>query len=146
MIRYSRRLARRLFFCRFSKEGAYNAEGLRVSKTVDGVTTWFCYEYSRVIKEIDSNNNAAYNVYGINLIFRRGNYYLYNGQGDVTMLYSAAQLYIGAQPVIANYYYDAFGVVQEESGLLANSIQNSVVNNTPFNDRGIDNKTNYIVL
>jgi YD repeat-containing protein len=30
---------------------AYNAEGLRISKEAGGVTTRYCYEYSRVIKE-----------------------------------------------------------------------------------------------
>ncbi|MCL1816461.1 MAG: hypothetical protein FWG43_02525 [Clostridiales bacterium] len=30
----------------------FNAEGLRFSKTVDDVTTWYCYEYSQVIKRI----------------------------------------------------------------------------------------------
>ncbi|MCL2153380.1 MAG: peptidoglycan DD-metalloendopeptidase family protein, partial [Oscillospiraceae bacterium] len=76
----------------------------------------------------DSNNNETYNVYGINLISRMENgfkyYYLYNGQGDVTTLITAAQLYVGAQSVIANYYYDAFGVVQEESGFFFDTSSN----------------------
>ena len=65
----------------------FNAEGLRVSKTVDEVTTYYCYEYSRVIKELDSEGSVAYNTYGTNLISRDLDgdkvYYLYNGHGDL---------------------------------------------------------------
>jgi RHS repeat-associated protein len=93
----------------------FNAEGLRVSKTVEAsgeeVTTWYCYEYSRVIKEQDNEGSVAYNIYGTNLISRDLDdekvYYIYNGHGDVTGLLSSS----GA--VIASYYYDAFGVCTE---------------------------------
>ncbi len=93
---------------------AYNAEGLRLSKTVDDVATWYCYEYSRVIKEFDSEGGVAYNVYGTNLISREIDnqkiYYLYNGHGDVTALLDSAGI------VIASYYYDAFGSILEANG------------------------------
>ena len=96
----------------------YNAEGLRVSKTAEGVTTSYCYEYSQVIKEIDSAGSAAYNVYGLNLISRdldgQKAYYLYNGHGDVTALVSSAGV------VLASYYYDAFGNILEASGSFGN--------------------------
>ena len=96
----------------------FNAEGLRYSKTVDGVTTYYCYEYSRVIKEVDSTGSVAYNIYGTNLISRDldGNkaYYIYNGHGDVTGLISSSGT------IIASYYYDAFGNIVEESGNFGN--------------------------
>jgi hypothetical protein len=61
----------------------FNAEGLRFSKTIDDVTTYFCYEYNKVIKELDTEGGEAYNVYGTNLISRELDeakaYYIYNG-------------------------------------------------------------------
>jgi RHS repeat-associated protein len=71
-----------------------------------------------VIKEQDSDNSVAYNVYGINLISREvdGNkaYYIYNGHGDVTGLLSSSGT------IIASYYYDAFGNAVEQSGNFGN--------------------------
>ena len=32
---------------------SYNAEGLRTTKAVDYIGTHYCYEYDRVVKEID---------------------------------------------------------------------------------------------
>jgi RHS repeat-associated protein len=96
----------------------FNAEGLRVSKTADGITTYYCYEYNQVIKEQDSTGSVAYNTYGTNLISREVDgsqvYYLYNGHGDVTGLLS------NSGTIIASYYYDAFGNIVEESGSFGN--------------------------
>ena len=80
------------------KYGSVNAfciiEGLRTSKAVDYIGDHYCYEYDRVVKEIDDWGMVAYNVYGAALISRELNgqksYYFYNGHGDVTMLFSAA--------------------------------------------------------
>ena len=97
---------------------SFNAEGLRVSKTVDGVTTYYCYEYSQVIKEAGDGDTEAYHVYGHNLISRELDgekvYYLYNGHGDVTALLTENGT------VAASYYYDAFGVAMETSGSFDN--------------------------
>ena len=96
----------------------FNAEGLRSSKTANDITTNYCYEYSRVIKEQDSEGSMAYNVYGTNLISRELDgekvYYIYNGHGDVTGLLSES----GTE--IASYYYDAFGNITEQSGNCGN--------------------------
>ncbi|MCL1816795.1 MAG: DUF4329 domain-containing protein, partial [Clostridiales bacterium] len=96
----------------------FNAEGLRDSKTVGDVTTYYCYEYSRIIKELDSEGSEAYNTYGTNLISRELDgekvYYIYNGHGDVTGLISASGT------VIASYYYDAFGNILENNGNFGN--------------------------
>jgi RHS repeat-associated protein len=92
----------------------YNAEGLCMRREADGVVTEYCYEHSRVIKEVDSAGSVAYNVYGTSLISRdldgQKAYYLYNGHGDVTALLSPSGV------VLASYYYDAFGDVVEASG------------------------------
>ena len=96
----------------------FNAEGLRVSKTVEDVTTWYCYEFNQVIKELDSEGSIAYNTYGTNLISRdlygEKVYYIFNGHGDVTGLLSSS----GA--IIATYYYDAYGNILEQSGNFGN--------------------------
>ncbi|MCL2147424.1 MAG: phage tail tip lysozyme, partial [Synergistaceae bacterium] len=96
----------------------YNADGYRASKTSEGVTTYYTYEYDKVIKESYSNGGAAYNTYGANLISREAGgqkvYYLYNGHGDVTALLSSTGT------VLAGYYYDAFGNITEQNGAISN--------------------------
>ena len=90
----------------------------RVSKTADEVTTYYCYEYDRIIMEVDTDSSTVYNVYGTNLISRDLDnekvYYLYNGHGDVTGLVN------GGGTVITSYYYDAFGNIVEETGSFSN--------------------------
>jgi RHS repeat-associated protein len=77
-----------------SVQYGYNAEGLRVNKTVGGVLTRYLYEYDKVILELDSAGaQKARNIYGTNLISRTvGSQtlnYMYNGHGDVTALFDA---------------------------------------------------------
>src|SRR5690606_24683662 len=75
-------------------EYQYNAEGYRVSKSVNGQVTRYLYEGSKVILETDSQGNAtARNIYGTNLLSRTildtstvTMYYMYNAHGDVTAL------------------------------------------------------------
>ena len=97
---------------------AFNAEGQRASKKTGGTTTYYTYEYDKVVKEHDTNGVSAYNVYGTNLISRdvagQKVYYLYNGHGDVTGLVSSSGT------IIASYYYDAFGNIVEQSGNFSN--------------------------
>lgn len=99
-------------------ENTFNAEGLRVSKTANGVTAQYQYEYDKIVKEIDSEGNTVYNIYGINLISREVGgqklFYLYNGHSDVTALVNRMG------QVVKTYYYDAFGNAVEESGSCAN--------------------------
>jgi len=96
----------------------FNAENLRVCKIIDDLYTYYCYEYDKVIKEQDSTGSVAYNTYGINLISRDLDgtkvYYVYNGHGDVTGLVDSGGT------VIASYYYDSFGNIQEKSGNFSN--------------------------
>lgn len=97
----------------------YNIEGKRNKKIVDNVVTQFIYEGSNLILELDENGNEiAKNVYGLALISRNvGNdkgYYLYNGHGDVEKIIDSNNA------ELAKYYYDAFGVITEETGTFNN--------------------------
>ncbi|MHB8127234.1 MAG: RHS repeat-associated core domain-containing protein [Desulfitobacteriaceae bacterium] len=101
---------------------AYNGEGLRVAKTVNGAVTKYLYEYDKVILEIDGNGSPiARNVYGTNLLARTVGgqtlFYMYNGHADVTALLDAA-----TGNVAATYYYDAFGNIQDQTGSINNNI------------------------
>ena len=100
---------------------AYNGDGLRVSKTVNGVITLYLYEASRVVLEQDGQGNqTAWNVYGTNLIMRKVGAdtltYMYNGHADVTALLDSNG------NLMATYYYDAFGNILEKTGTAENSI------------------------
>ena len=93
----------------------YNGEGLRVSKTVNGNTCNYLYEYDKIVLETDeSGNQTARNVYGTSLISRKVGTetytYHYNGHGDVTALTDQN----GTS--VAGYYYDAFGKEMEKTG------------------------------
>ncbi len=97
----------------------YNAEGYRVEKNINGQISRYLYEADKVILEVDAaGNQAAANVYGINLISRKIDndtaYYLYNGHADVVGLINS----IG--DTIATYYYDAFGNATEATGTANN--------------------------
>ncbi len=100
---------------------AYNGEGYRVQKTVNGQITRFLYEADKVVLETDgSGNQTAANVYGTNQLMRSTGgdtlYYMYNGHADVTALLSADGTVKGT------YYYDAFGTITEQSGNVNNSV------------------------
>lgn len=89
-------------------ENVYNAEGLRVSKTVNGETCNYLYEYDKIVLETDgAGNQTARNVYGTSLLSREAGgeklTYHYNGHGDVTSLTNTSGT------VTASYYYDVFG-------------------------------------
>jgi RHS repeat-associated protein len=93
----------------------YDGTGLRVSKTVDGLTTFYGYEYNEAVLEVDAEGGQiAFNVRGLNLIARVSDgdttYFMYNGHADVVALTD------GGDTVLASYYYDAFGVHREQDG------------------------------
>jgi RHS repeat-associated protein len=103
---------------------AYNGEGLRTSKTSEGLTTYYGYEYTEIVLEVDEQGGqVAFNLRGINLIARTADsgtvYYLYNGHRDVVMLIDDLGV------VVARYKYDAFGVITEESGEFGNPFRYS---------------------
>jgi len=96
----------------------YKPDGLRLSKTVDGVKATHLWDdgytqtpknggmvSANLVMELDGNGNVIDKyVYGIGLV-KSGNhgYYLYNAHGDVT------QLTDSSGNVTKNYHYDAFG-------------------------------------
>lgn len=86
----------RTIFSDSTTEYAYNGEGLRTKKTVNGQETNYLYESGQVILETDGDNNAiARNVYGTSLISRTSEgetvFYFYNAHGDVTGLIGAGK-------------------------------------------------------
>jgi YD repeat-containing protein len=60
----------------------YNGEGLRATKSVNGILTRYMYEYDKVVLEI-SRGSTEVNIYGTNLLMKKTNngsyYYMYNG-------------------------------------------------------------------
>ena len=80
----------------------YNAQGIRTSRTIGLTTTHYLLDGGNVIGEVEGDETYTY-VRGINLIFGRARYYLYNAHGDVVQLTNTnGQL-------TKNYNYDAFG-------------------------------------
>ena len=94
---------------------AYNADGLRISKTVDGELTGFILEGGYVVAETNATSIVNKYVYGNGLIYQTTGstktFYNFNGHGDVTQLVNTSGV------VTKNYNYDAFGV---EVGIDAN--------------------------
>ena len=103
---------------------AYNGDGLRIQKTVDGAITRYLYDGDNIELETDGTGvQTANNIYGVNLISRNVDgqnvYYLYNGHGDVIGLQD------GTGSVIGTYYYDAFGNILETTGNVNNEFRYS---------------------
>ncbi|MDP2938467.1 MAG: RHS repeat-associated core domain-containing protein [Candidatus Omnitrophota bacterium] len=95
----------------------YDGFGRRISKTVDGQTTYFIYDGDRIIEERDTNNTllASY-VYGGGidevLTMHRGPqkvYYHYDGLGSVTNLTDTSG------NVVESYSYDVYGLPNQTS-------------------------------
>ena len=98
---------------------AYAPDGLRHSKTVGGNTITFVYDNANVVEEITADSTNKY-YRGIEIIKNDDNlYYLYNGQGDVSLLIN------NTGTSVADYAFDAYGNQSEE-----NTIYN------PFGYRG----------
>ena len=101
---------------------AYDASGVRVSKTVNGVTTEYLVDsnrdYAQVLEERVNNSLIASYLYGLDLISQeRGNadsYYLVDGLG------STRGLTDGAGNVTNTYSYDAFGNLIASAGNVEN--------------------------
>ena len=97
----------------------YAPDGMRASKTVAGNTTNFVYDNANVVEEITADGVNKY-FRGLEII-KNGDdvYYIYNGQGDVSVLAD------NAGNTVASYVFDAYGNRTEE---------NTVYN--PFGYRG----------
>jgi RHS repeat-associated protein len=98
---------------------SYNVEGKRISKSDGTDTTKFVYDGTKIILEVDGNNNElSKNVYGLALVSRtsgsNSGYYLYNGHGDVVLIVDALN------QALNTYEYDAFGNITNETETLDN--------------------------
>ena len=88
---------------------AYDVQGRRIKKTVNGEVTLHVWDGSNIVSDADENRNAKSSYYrGIKLIAGRSGtstaqYYVYDGHGNVTG-------YAGE-----NYSYDAFGNLQTDN-------------------------------
>ena len=95
-------------------EYAYRANGLRQSKTVNGVTTTHIWDGGNVIADYVDGTLANRYLRGIGLIGAdlagARSYYLYNAHGDVTSLTNTAGT------ITQKYDYDAFGNLRDVVG------------------------------
>ena len=86
---------------------SYNSDGLRVSKTVNGVKTEYVWDGSSLIGQKTGNNVLVYLYAADGLAGFQYNgvnyYYLKNGQGDVVAILKASG------NIVAKYAYDAWG-------------------------------------
>ena len=107
---------------------AYNASGIRTSKIVDGVTTDYILEGSKVVRETQGttkNIHYSYDSEGrlvsmnlTNSFYPTGSefYYVYNGQDDVIGLLDSA----GTK--VVTYMYDSWGKPVATTGTLATTV------------------------
>ncbi len=95
-------------------ENAYTADGRKLSRTTNGVLTYYVYDGNVVIEEQNEDNDeTARNVYGRNLITRETSdgvvVYAYNGHGDVVVICNLDN------ETLVIYDYDEFGNVTSET-------------------------------
>lgn len=101
----------------------YDEEGIRVSSTVDGVTTDYLVDknrpYAQVLEELNSEQLQAFYVYGHDLISQTRNtqqdFYQVDGLGSTRVLTDENG------NVTDTYDYEAFGELIESSGESENS-------------------------
>jgi RHS repeat-associated protein len=101
---------------------AYNQNGIRIEKTVNGTaTTQYLVDGSRVLYESDGTNTLyyTYDVDGSLISFNYNGtdyFYVYNALGDIVKL-----LNVSGQ-VVVEYRYDAFGnILYQTTGALASA-------------------------
>lgn len=90
----------------------YNGDGLRMSKTVDGVTTSHIWDGTNIAADVTSGTVTKY-IRGIQLISSKTgsseSFYNFNGHGDVVQLTNSSG------SITKQYSYDAFGVEQDKT-------------------------------
>ena len=88
----------------------YNADGQRTLKDADGTVSWYVWDGENIATELEIGREAVYYQRGIGLIAAEsGNgseYYLKNGHGDVTGVYSTQ-----TNSLKKSYAYDPFGSI-----------------------------------
>jgi RHS repeat-associated protein len=101
----------------------YDASGIRVSQTVDGVETKYLIDanrpYAQVLEEYNGSGVQASYVYGNDLISQSRNgsksFYLEDGHSGVRQLANSSG------SVTDSYNYDAYGTLLRSSGSTSNS-------------------------
>ena len=103
-------------------EYAYNHQGIRFAKWIDGVETGYLIDsnrpYAQVLEEYSGVDLSALYVYGDDLISQHNGewkYFLYDGQ------LSTRQLVDNAGVVTDSYDYDGFGEMLSSSGSSTNN-------------------------
>ena len=90
----------------------YNGDGLRMSKTINGVKTSHIWDGTNIAADVSGSTVTKY-IRGLQLISsKKGsneNFYTYNGHGDVV------QLTNGTGAITKQYSYDAFGVETDKA-------------------------------
>ena len=108
----------------------YDADGLRVSKTVSGTTTKYYYTGSQLtdLKKGSDTLHFTYDVLGPATVTYNGTvyYYLRNAQGDITGIVNVS----GSE--VVSYSYDAWGDPTDVSGSMTATL--GALN--PFRYRG----------
>ena len=109
----------------------YDADGNRITKTVNGTTTTYTYVDGRVTHETNGTDiiHYRYDTNGMLLSMSLNGteyYYLYNGQWDVIGLYDANG------NVVVEYTYDAWGKPLTTTG----SLGDTVGEKNPYRYRG----------
>ena len=114
----------------------YNSNGIRTSKTVNGIETTYQLDGSKIISETTNGNIIWYiydeNNYIIGFEYADKTYYFEkNAQGDVTRIFDAEGNFV------SEYFYDAWGKVISIVG------NEEIANINPFRYRGYycDNET-----
>lgn len=98
----------------------YDGNGIRLSKSIDGVTTSFVNDGGLVVGEVTGDSVVKY-TYGINLASIDNNgvvgYYFTDWHGSVSKITDINQ------SVVANYDYDAFGNVTSDTASYYNPMK-----------------------
>ena len=127
----------------------YNHNGIRTTKTVNGVTTYYDVdENNNVVKQYELVNDVETNVIefvydsnGSPIYFTYNNatyYYEKNLQGDIVGI-----LNIDGNLVVT-YKYDAWGKVLTVSGIMAETV--GTINPMRYRDYYLDTETGYYYL
>ena len=119
----------------------YKADGLRLSKTVDGVITQHIWDGKNISVDVTGGTITGKYIRGVNLLSAVDNAgakktYMYDAHGDVVRLTDTSG------NVTWKYDYDAFGVEREIAG------QDAETDNNPFRYCGeyFDKETGSIYL
>ena len=104
----------------------YNADGIRTSKTVNGITTTYNV-IDGTLRRMTSGENTLEFINGTSVIFNGTEYwYVFNAQNDVIGLIDENGEYV------VKYTYDAWGALLSKSGAMADTL--GALN--PFRYRG----------